>query len=49
MPLIQDLEEGSVDWDKGLPPDVLALVAKAGGLEALKGMRGVSKAWQERL
>lgn len=37
----------SIDWDKGLPPDVLALVAKAGGLSAMKDMRGVSKTWQE--
>lgn len=41
------LEENPVDWDKGLPPDVLALVAKAGGLEAMKQMRGVSSQWQE--
>ena len=36
-----------VDWDQGLPPDVLALVARAGGHHAMKAMRGVSKSWQE--
>lgn len=36
-----------VDWDQGLTPDVLALVAKMGGLEEMKGMLGTSKTWQE--
>ena len=36
-----------MDWDQGLPPDVLALVARAGGHHAMKAMRGVSKSWQE--
>lgn len=36
-----------LDWDKGLPTDVPALVAKAGGVKELKSMRGVCKAWQE--
>lgn len=36
-----------VDWGEGLPPDVLALVAKAGGIQHLKSMRGVCKAWQQ--
>lgn len=40
------VEEG-VDWDNGLPADVLALVARAGGMEAMKHMRGVSRQWQE--
>lgn len=34
-----------VDWDKGLPVDVLALVAR--GSNALREMRGVCKTWQE--
>lgn len=32
------------DWDKGLPTDVLAMVA--GGRDDLKGMREVCKSWQ---
>lgn len=47
MSLLPDAEEGSVDWDKGLPPDVLDLIVKAGGLAEMVGMRGVSKSWQE--
>lgn len=39
--------EFEADWDKGLPMDVLSLVAKAGGLDAMKSMRGVSKTWQQ--
>lgn len=35
------------DWDKGLPSDVLAMVARAGGITEMKAMRGVSKQWQE--
>lgn len=35
-----------VDWDKGLPSDVLALVAKAGGVNIMKSMRGACKTWQ---
>lgn len=37
----------NVDWDKGLPVDLLALVAKAGGISAMKLMRLVSKMWQQ--
>lgn len=34
--------------DLDLPPDVLAIVTKAGGsLQKLKGMRGVNKVWQQ--
>lgn len=40
------MQTDCLDWDKGLPPDVLALVAKAGGLSQMIGMRGVSKTWQ---
>lgn len=36
-----------IDWDKGLPSDVLALVAKAGGNSDMKVMRGISKTWQQ--
>lgn len=36
-----------LDWDKGLPPDVLALVARAGGIKAMQQMRGVSSQWKE--
>lgn len=39
--------EVDVDWDSGLPPDVLALVAKAGGVSDTKSMREVSKSWQQ--
>lgn len=39
--------EVEVDWDKGLPPDVIALVAKAGGIKDMKFMRGISKSWKE--
>lgn len=35
-----------VDWDKGIPPDVIALVAKAGGATEMKIMRGISKSWK---
>lgn len=41
------MEMESVDWEKGLPPDVLPLVAKAGGLPDMKSMRGACKTWQE--
>lgn len=34
------------DWDRGLPPDILALVAKSGGMASMTVMRGVSKSWQ---
>lgn len=34
-----------VDWDKGLPPNVLPLVAR--GDDDLKAMREVSKTWRE--
>ena len=44
---LEAVEAEVPDWDKGLPPDVLALVAKAGGMEAMKGMRGASKNWQQ--
>lgn len=37
----------NVDWDTGLPQDVLALVAKAGGGLEMKGTRGVSQSWQD--
>lgn len=37
------MDEG-IDWDQGLPLDMLAMVA--GGAEAMKAMRGVSKTWQ---
>lgn len=37
----------SPDWDTGLPPDVLALVVKCSGGNAVKEMRGVSKTWQQ--
>lgn len=33
------------DWAQGLPSDVLALVAKAGG-DGVKAMRGVNRHWQ---
>lgn len=36
----------TVDWDKGLTPDILALVAKAGGREVFEVMRGVSRTWK---
>lgn len=35
-----------MDWDKGLPTDVLVLVANAGRFEKMKAMRGVCKSWQ---
>lgn len=35
------------DWDRGLPPNVLPLVAKTGGVNATKVMREISKSWQE--
>lgn len=31
----------------GLPPDLLAIVAEAGGLNAMQNMRRVSKVWQQ--
>lgn len=34
-----------VDWDKGLPIDILAMIA--GGRDAQKSMRGVSQTWKE--
>lgn len=37
--------EATPDWDKGLPLDVLALVAK--GKDDLKAMRSVCKSWQQ--
>lgn len=37
----------AVDWDQGLTPDVLALVAEMGGLENMKGMMGTSKTWRQ--
>lgn len=36
-----------VDWGNGLPPDALALLAKAGGVELMKAMLGVNKSWQQ--
>lgn len=36
-----------VKWDKGLPLDVVAMVAKVGGCEEMKEMRAVSKRWQQ--
>lgn len=36
----------AVDWANGLPDDVLALVAKAGGLPDMKIMREVCTTWQ---
>lgn len=42
-----ELEALEADWDKGLPPDVLAMIAQTGGLEEMKTMRGVSKSWQQ--
>lgn len=36
-----------VDWDTGLPSDVLALVAKKGRANQMKIMREVSKSWQQ--
>lgn len=40
----QDVD--SPDWENGLPTDVLALVAKAGGVGQMKCMREVCKSWQ---
>lgn len=35
-------------WDKSLPQDVLELVVKTGGgINEMKGMRGVCKTWQQ--
>lgn len=42
----REMDHLHVEWDKGLPQDVLALVAKAGGVEVMKSMRGVCKTWQ---
>lgn len=39
--------EVEIDWDKGLPVDVLGLMAKTGGMSSMKSMRGVSKTWQQ--
>lgn len=38
--------EETLYWAHGLPPDVLGLVAKAGGADRMKAMRGVCKDWQ---
>lgn len=35
-----------LDWDKGLPLDLLSAIAVAGGHEAMKAMRGVSHTWK---
>lgn len=35
------------DWDKGLPLDFLALVAKTGSIKDMQCMRAVSKTWQQ--
>lgn len=40
------MEPSELDWDKGLPQDVLPLVAMAGGVEEMKCMREVCKTWQ---
>lgn len=37
----------NVDWDKGLPVDVLAVVARVGGPRSMMEMRGVSATWQQ--
>lgn len=34
------------DWKQGLPADVLAMVAVAGGLKDMGSMRGVCKSWE---
>lgn len=40
-------QSAHVDWDKGLPPDVLGLIAKAGVcMEETKAVRQVSKSWE---
>lgn len=39
---LQEMEE--VDWDKGLPLELLSAVA--GGRNELKAMRGVSRTWK---
>lgn len=44
--MAQEMSE-AIDWDQGLPLDVLALVAKAGGLSDMQAMRSVSKSWQQ--
>lgn len=36
-----------IDWDKGLPLDVLSLVAQTLGMNQMKIMRGVCKTWQQ--
>lgn len=36
-----------MDWDKGLPSEALALVAKARGTDNAKKIREVSKTWQQ--
>lgn len=41
------MEPADVDWNKGLPLDVLALVAKSVGFQKIKAMRSVCKAWQQ--
>lgn len=44
--ILYKMDPSDVDWDKGLPEDVLALVANAGGIEEMKSMREVSKTWE---
>lgn len=41
-----NMSDPSEDCADGLPPDVLALIAKAGGVPSLKAMREVCKTWQ---
>lgn len=36
-----------VDWDEGLPLEMMALVAKAGGVGLMDSMREVCKSWQQ--
>lgn len=43
----RELESLGVDWDKGLPPDLLALVARAADMQETKVMRRVSRTWQQ--
>lgn len=35
------------DWEKDLPMELLALVARLGGQDEMKAMRGVCKEWQQ--
>lgn len=44
---LQANQPEAADWDKGLPRDVLALIARLGGITATQSMRAVSKSWQE--